>query len=105
MDKKTGYLLLALSVGFILGAAALMLASFYGGLPFPQPFDMTGDINFTLSNNTTMSIPMPPQINKAANLSVFFAMIFVLIGAGAKLGGLGVKLIQGNLPAKEGPPK
>jgi len=105
MDKKTGYFLLALSVACILGGAALMLASFYGGLPFPQPFDMTGDINITLPNNAVMSVPMPPQINKAANFSVFFAMIFILILAGARLGGLGVKLIQKDPPAKEGTPK
>ena len=105
MDKKTGYFLLALGVAFVLGGAALMLASFYGGLPFPQPFDMTGDISFTLSNNSVMSVPMPPQVNKAANISVFFVMVFFLAGAGVKLGGLGIKLIQKDRPVKDETPK
>ena len=100
MDKKTGYLLLVLGVAFIVGGAALMMMSFYGGLRFPQPFDMANDINIT-ANNAAMSIPMPPQINKAANLSVFFMMIFVLAAAGAKLGRLGIMLIQKPQPVKE----
>ena len=98
MDKRTGYLLLALGAAFIIGAAGLLLASFYGGVGMPQPFDMTGDITITLSSNATMSIPMPPQINKAANLSVFFLLVFVLVGVGARLGGLGVKLINKEQP-------
>lgn len=98
MEKGSGYLLLFSGAAVIIGAAALALASFYGGLPFPQPFDMAGDITVTLSNGGVMNIPMPPQINKAANLSVFFLLLFFLAAAGARLGGMGIRLL-GKSPA------
>jgi len=101
MDKKTGYLLLALGVALILGAAGLLLASFYGGLALPHPFAMSGDLTISGPNNTAMTLPVPPQINQAANMTVFFMVVFLLVIAGARLGGLGVKLINREQPRPE----
>lgn len=102
MGKSTGYLLIYSGAAVIVGAAALALASFYGGLPFPQPFDLLGDITVTLSNGGTMNIPMPPQINKAANMSVFFLLLFFLVAAGSRLGALGIRLLgKGPAPKEE----
>ncbi|OGR44534.1 MAG: hypothetical protein A2X35_00275 [Elusimicrobia bacterium GWA2_61_42] len=105
MDKKTGYLLLLLGAAFIAGGAGLALASFYGGLPFPEPFALAGDLNVSSPNGAAVTIPMPPQINKAANLSFFFMLVFVLMGAGARLGNLGVKLIKEPPAPKDKTPK
>jgi len=54
MEKSSGYVLVFAGAAVILGGVGLALASFYGGLPFPQPFDMIGDITVTLSNGATM---------------------------------------------------
>lgn len=102
MEKGTGYLFLYSGAAVIVGGAALALASFYGGLAFPQPFDLAGDITVTLSNGATMNIPMPPQINKAANLSIFFLLLFFLLGAGSRLASLGLKMLgKGPAPKDE----
>ncbi len=105
MEKGTGYLLVYGGAAVIVGGAALALASFYGGVAFPQPFDLAGDITVTLSNGATMNIPMPPQINKAANLSVFFLLLFFLLGAGTRLAGLGLKMLGKGPASKDEKPK
>jgi len=45
---------------------------------------------------------MPPQINKAANVSVFFLLLFFLAAAGTRLGSLGLRVLgKGPAPKEE----
>ena len=100
MDKKTGYLLLLLGAALILGAAGVLVMTFYGGLPLPDLFNFTGTISLTIQGNP-VQLPVPPHLNRAANLSAFVMFILLLSGAGAKLGRLGISLIKGpDAPAK-----
>ena len=105
MDKKTGYLLLVAGVAVLLGSAALLLMTLYGGAQAPQLFKTEFAITLALSQGGTMNVPLPPHINTAANLSVFFITVFLLSVVGAKIGGLGVQLIKKPEPPKEAPPK
>lgn len=93
MDKKTGYLLLLLGCALILGSAAVLVMTFYGGLPLPDLFKFDGSITLTFQGNP-VSLPVPPHLNRAANLSAFLMFVLLLGGAGARLGRLGVSLIK-----------
>ena len=93
MDKKTGYLLLLLGVALILGSAGALVMTFYGGLPLPDLFKFDGNITLTLQG-TPVTLPVPPHVNRAANLSAFLMFALLLAGAGARLGRLGVSLIK-----------
>ncbi|MBU2573503.1 MAG: hypothetical protein KKH28_05445 [Elusimicrobia bacterium] len=105
MDKKTGYLLLAAGVAVLIGGAALVGMTLYGGLPAPRLFNAEAAVTMALSQGGTMSVPLPPHINTAANLAVFFTAVFLLAVIGAKIGRLGVHLIQKPQSLKEEPPK
>ena len=100
MDKKTGYLLLLLGCALILCSAGVLVMTFYGGLPLPDLFKLDGNITLTLQGNP-VSLPVPPHLNRAANVSAFLMFVLLLAGAGARLGRLGVSLIKETAaPAK-----
>jgi hypothetical protein len=100
MDKKTGYLLLLLGCALILGSAGVLVLTFYGSLPLPDLFKLNGNITMTLQGNP-VTLPVPPQLNRAANLSAFLMFVLLLGGAGARLGRLGISLIKDkDAPAK-----
>ena len=105
MDKKTGFLLLAAGAAILIGSAALLLLTLYGRQPLPQPFSDQASVTMALPQGGTMNVPLPPHINKAANLSVFFFGMAILAGIGSKLGRLGAQLIQRPQPPKESPQK
>jgi hypothetical protein len=100
MDKKIGYLLLTAAVAVLIGSAALLWMTLYGRLEAPQPFNTEASVTLALSQGGTVNVPLPPHINKAANLSVFFIGVFLLAGIGAKIGRLGVQLIHKPQPPK-----
>ena len=105
MDRKIGFALLSLGTAVLIGSAALLLLTLYGRLQAPQPFNEQASVTMALSQGGTMNVPLPPHINKAANLSVFFFGMALLSGIGAKIGRLGAQLIQRPQPPKENPPK
>ena len=98
MDKKIGYFLLTTGTLILIGSAALLAMTLYGRLEAPQLFKAEASITMVLSQGGTVNVPLPPHINKAANLSVFFIGIVLLAGIGAKTGRLGVQLIQKPQP-------
>jgi hypothetical protein len=67
--------------------------TFYGGLPLPDLFKLDGNITVTLQGNP-VTLPIPPHLNRAANVSAFLMFVLLLAGAGARLGRLGVSLIE-----------
>ena len=105
MDKKIGYLLLTTGVAILIGSAALLGLTLYGKLSAPQPFTADAAITMALSQGNTVNVPLPPHINKAANLLVFFIGMFLMAGIGVKIGRLGLQLIQKPQPLKIDVPK
>ncbi|MCX5784972.1 MAG: hypothetical protein NTX59_04740 [Elusimicrobia bacterium] len=104
MDKKTGYFLLSAGVAILIGSAVLLVMTLYGRLQAPQLFKAEASVTLALAQGE-VSVPLPPHINQVANFSVFFMAVFILAGIGAKIGRLGVQLIQKPQPPKEGSPK
>ncbi len=100
MDKKIGYLLLACGVCVLLASAAMMWRVAYGTMQPPQAFDSDSMITVTLATGMAVNVPLPPHINRFANLSLAFMLMFFLAVVGGKLGALGVNLI--NKPGKPG---
>lgn len=100
MDKKIGYLLLLLGTALILGSVAALVMTFYGGLPLPDLLKFEGNLTLTLQGNP-VTLPVPPHLNRAANLSAFLMFVLLLAGAGSRLGRLGISLIKDTAaPAK-----
>ena len=105
MNIKLGYLFLTVGIAFLIASAVLLIMTLYGRLSVPQPFTAEASITMTLSQGGTVNVPLPPHINKAANLSVFFIAMFFLAGIGAKIGLLGAQLVQKAQPPKTDSPK
>lgn len=101
MDKKIGYLLLLGGVAILVFSAALTVLTLYGGMQPPQLFRTDSALTVNTSIGGGMNVPLPPHINIAANLGVFFAAIFLLAVIGSRIGRLGVRLIHGPKPDKE----
>ena len=102
MDKKTGYLLLLSGVGLLFCSTALILLLLFGKFQVPQPFNMDTSVKVTLSTGGTADVPLPPQVNQAANFSIFFVGMIFLAGIGVRISRLGISLIQGSGLSKEG---
>lgn len=77
---------------------------FYGTMEPPQAFGTENTITITLQSGMAVNMPMPPQVNRFANLSLGFMLMFFLAIAGGKIGDLGVKLINGPTPQLPGGP-
>ena len=94
MDKKIGYLLLLCGVGILIGSSLLLWKIFYGEVQPPQAFVADSTISLTMPSGMVMNVPLPPHVNRLANLFLSFMLSFFLATVGAKIGGLGVGLIN-----------
>ena len=94
MDKKIGYLLLLCGLGLLLASSVMMWKVFYGTMQPPQAFSADTAIAVTLPTGASVNVPLPPHVNRFANLSLAFMLMFFLAVVGGKIGGLGVKLIN-----------
>jgi len=103
MNKKTGYLLLLCGLGVLLASALMLWKIFYGTMQPPQAFSSESVITVAMPNGAAVNVPLPPHVNRFANLSLGFMLMFFLAVVGGKIGGLGVKLING--PAAPPAPK
>jgi hypothetical protein len=101
--KVAGYLLLACGLGLLAASSVMLWKTFYGGMEPPQAFGVENNITLTMASGMSVNLPMPPQVNRFANLSLAFMLMFFLAVVGGKVGNLGVKLING--PAAPPPPK
>lgn len=99
MDRKTGYLLLLCGVGALIASSVMLWKVFYGTMQPPQAFTADSAITVTLPTGALVNVPLPPQINRFANLSLAFMLMFFLAVVGGKIGGLGVSLLN-RAPAR-----
>ena len=106
MDKKIGYFLLICGLGIVLASSIMLWKIFYGTMQPPQAFEADSVITLNLASGMAVSVPLPPHINRFTNLSLSFMLMFFLVMAGGKIGGLGVKLINKppTTPDKPGKP-
>jgi hypothetical protein len=105
MEKKTGYFLILLGVGLMLGGVWAMGGALYGRFRVPQPFAGETPVTISLSNGATATVPLPQQLNQGANMGFFFMALFFIAGVGFKLAGLGVSLLKKDTPDKRTEPK
>ncbi|MDO8804163.1 MAG: hypothetical protein Q7R35_07020 [Elusimicrobiota bacterium] len=105
MDKKIGYLLLVCGLGLLIASAVMLWKVIYGTMEPPQAFEGDSAITLTMPTGATVNVPLPPHINRFANLSLAFLLMFFLVLIGGKIGGLGVNLINGPAVNKEPAPK
>lgn len=103
MDRKLGYLLLLCGLGLIVASSVMLWKIFYGTMEPPQAFGTENTITISLQSGMKVDMPMPPQVNRFANLSLGFMLMFFLAIAGGKVGDLGVKLVGRGRP-EAGPP-
>lgn len=96
--------MLLTGVAMLIGCAALLIMTLYGRIEAPQPFKSETSITLALAQGA-VSVPLPPHINQAANLSVFLMAVLILAGIGVKIGRLGVQLIQKPQPPQASSPK
>jgi len=95
-DRKiTGYLLLACGLGLMAASSVMLWRTFYGGMEPPQPFALESTVTLTMASGMAVNVPLPPQVNRFANLSLAFLLMFFLAVVGGKVGNLGAKLING----------
>lgn len=103
MDRKIGYLLLLCGVSVLLVSSVMMWKVFYGTMQPPQAFSADTAITVTLPTGAAVNVPLPPHVNRFANLSLAFMLMFFLAVVGGKIGGLGTALI--NKAASRAPDK
>lgn len=103
MDRKLGYLLLLCGVGVLAASSVMMWKVFYGTMQPPRAFSADTAITVTLPTGAAVNVPLPPHVNRFANLSLAFMLMFFLAVVGGKIGGLGVSLL--NRPTARPPDK
>ncbi|OGR75438.1 MAG: hypothetical protein A2X32_13035 [Elusimicrobia bacterium GWC2_64_44] len=101
--KLTGYLLLACGLGLMAASSVMLWRTFYGSMEPPQTFASESTVTLTMASGMAVNLPLPPQVNRFANLSLAFMLMFFLAVVGGKVGNLGAKLING--PAAPPPPR
>ena len=102
MDKKIGYLLLLCGLGLLVASSVMLWKVFYGAMQPPQAFSADTAISVTLPTGASVNVPLPPHVNRFANLSLAFMLMFFLAVVGGKIGNLGVKLINKPPPLQAG---
>lgn len=105
MDKKIGYLLLLCGLGVLLGSSVMLWRVFYGGMQPPQVFGMENTVTLTMASGMAVNVPIPPQVNRFANMSLAFMLMLFVAGVGSKVASLGAKLINGPAVQKAPPEK
>lgn len=99
MDRKLGYFLLLCGVGVLAASSVMMWKVFYGTMQPPRAFSADTAITVTLPTGAAVNVPLPPHVNRFANLSLAFMLMFFLAVVGGKIGGLGVSLLN-RAPAR-----
>ena len=102
MEKRLGYFLLLCGLGLLVASPVMLWKVFYGAMQPPQAFSADTVLTVTLATGAAVNVPLPPQVNRFANLSLALMLMFFLAVVGGKIGSLGVQLIQKPL-AREKP--
>jgi len=103
MGKKIGYLLLLCGLGVIIAGSVMLWRILYGSMQPPQTFNSETAVTLTLATGMVINVPLPPQINKFANLSLAFMFMFFLVVVGGRIAGVGATLINAPQPKEPAP--